>query len=115
MRTSKTPVTYIDIVKVIFLKRQFIAELLDDFGEPEGVAAYLKKVANSSFLMFFLKKDIKNIEKQADLLREAEYESYLEMLDYKERHSVCYNCPWGNGEGGCTIPGYCPDPQYGSC
>lgn len=53
MRTSKTPVTYIDRVKVIFLKRQFIAELLDDFGEPEGVAAYLKKVANSSFLMFF--------------------------------------------------------------
>lgn len=21
----------------------------------------------------------------------------------------CYDCPWGNGEGGCTIPGYCPD------
>lgn len=105
MRISKMPVA-INRVKAIFKKRKFIAELCADFGEPEGVAAYLKKVANSSFLMFFLKKDIKNIEKQADLWREAEseYESYLD----------CYNCPWGNGEGGCTIPGYCPDPQYES-
>lgn len=117
MRTSKMPVA-IDRVKAIFKKRKFIAELWADFGEPEGVAEYLKKVANSSFLMFLLKKDINNIDKQVDLWREAEseYESYLEMLDYKEsqRHHVCYNCPWGNGEGGCTIPGYCPDPQYES-
>lgn len=39
-------------------------------------------------------------------------DAFVYLVDYsdgnnKEEEGGCYDCPWGNGEGGCTIPGHC--------
>ena len=90
MRTSKTPVTVADKLKVIFQKKKFLAELCEDFGEPEGVATHLKKIASTPLLSFLLKEDIKEYEKEACKWAEAEFQNYLERMEESEYEESIY-------------------------
>ena len=96
----------INIVKLVFFKKKYISSLCEYYGYPQGVRDNLQFMAsNYPFLSNLLKKDIEDFDKEV----EEEYQNYLESQIYKsERQGGCYDCPWGNGEGGCTIPTYCP-------
>lgn len=105
MRTFETPATNKEKLMAVFRRKQLIWELCEDFGEPGGVAHHLKKIASNKFLMLLLEKEIKVFEKEAD----DWHALYLEREYEREKYqSGCYACGMGNGEGGCTIPGYCP-------
>jgi len=95
----------INILKLVFLKNKYISSLCKYYGSPQEVRDYLQDMADKyQILSKFLKNDIEKFDREV----EEEYQNYLENLNYiREKENGCYDCPWGNGEGGCTIPGYC--------
>ena len=95
-----------NIVKVVLCKRNYISELCDYYGNPQGVRDHLLLISKESrILSKYLRKDIEKFDRDI----EEEYKCYLESQNYSEEsQGGCFDCPWGNGEGGCTIPGYCP-------
>ena len=102
-------ITYKDFLQCIFCRKHYLSQLCDEYCNPGDVGIYLQEVAQKyPFIARFLKKDIAHLlslEKQ----RQADYEEAdLEEQALEEARAAnpCYNCPNGNGEGGCTI-GYC--------
>ncbi len=93
---------FANIVKLVLCKKKYIDELCEHYGNPQDVRDHLLLIANDSrFLSHFLRKDIKNLDKEV----EYRYFLFLESQIYsQERQGGCFDCPWGNGEGGCTIP-----------
>lgn len=63
------------------------------------------------FQKIVIRKDIENLSKLAEQYDQAAEEAYQDWLVMKEEEishrGGCFDCPQGNGEGGCTIPGYC--------
>lgn len=102
-------ITYKDFLQCIFCRKHYLSQLCDEYCNPGDVGIHLQEVAHKyPFTASFLKKDITDLlslEKQ----RQADYEeAVLEKQALEEAHAAnpCYDCPSGNGEGGCTI-GYC--------
>ena len=96
---------FIEIVKIVFCKKKYINDLCEYYGNPQEVRDHLLDMADThQILSKLLRSDIEMFDKEV----EEEYQNYLETQNYiNERQGGCYDCPWGNGEGGCTIPGYC--------
>jgi len=96
---------FINILKIVFCKKTYIDELCEYYGEPQGVRDHLQLMVNNyQFLSKFLRKNIENLDREIEKL----YQNFLENQELSsERQGGCYDCPWGNGEGGCTIHGYC--------
>ena len=105
MERGKKMKNFINIVKIVFCKRIYIRELCAYYGNPTEVRDHLQFMANNyQFLSNLLRKDIENFDNEV----KEEYQNFLESQKYtSERQGGCYDCPWGNGEGGCTISGYC--------
>ena len=101
-------------IKAVVFKEDFIQSLCYECGCAEGVADALNAfVDGSPLLRFIFQKDIESFEKEEREWVEfqmAQHKEYLEELQRQEEDE-CYRCPMGNGEGGCTIPGYCPRPD----
>ncbi len=110
IRTSKSSATFKDVIKVLFMKKSLINELCSDFGEPYGVYSFLKKISSmSSLLKWVLKKDLEHFKKINEEWQLYEKERMM-IAEDTARHAYknkCICCDMGNGEGGCTIPGYC--------
>lgn len=103
-------ITYRDIMQCIFCKKHYLSQLCDEYGNPGDVGIHLQEVAHKyPFIACFLKEDITDLLSLAEEWQADSEETYLEYLEEKafEKAHACYNCPNGNGEGGCTIPGYC--------
>lgn len=96
---------FANIVKLVFGKKKYITELCGYYGNPQEVRDHLQLIVNNyQILSILLRKDIEKFDREV----EEEYQTFLESQNYtQERQGGCYDCPWGNGEGGCTIPGYC--------
>lgn len=98
---------FINILKIVFCKKIYIDGLYEYYGEPQGVYDHLQSmVDNHQFLLVFLRKNIEDLDREIEKWDQYFFENQ-ELSS--ERQGGCYDCPWGNGEGGCTIPGYCPD------
>ena len=80
---------------------------LTDDGNPQDVRDYLQLLANRNRLLAIsLKDDICDLNKIVAENFRLQQESYEEYLQEKRmRTSGCTGCPYGNGEGGCTIGG----------
>ena len=77
------------------------------FGTVYDELDFLKKfVTKYIVLKKIFEKDIQYLTNYIEEFENLEYQNYLEHEDEKENHNGCIDCPWGNGEGGCTI-GYC--------
>lgn len=96
---------FVKFVKIAFLKRNYIRKLYENLVFPQDVRDHLVLLSNSSRLLsIILKKDIEEF----DRVVEEDYKRYLEsQIDSQEHQGGCFDCPWGNGEGGCTVP-CCP-------
>ena len=101
-----------DVVKLVFAKKAYLLKLCGILGSPHELRDYLKEMENKySFLKIVIRKDIEYYSKQAEQYDQAAEEAYQDWLVMKEEEishrGGCFDCPQGNGEGGCTIPGYC--------
>jgi len=98
-------INFTNILKLVFCKKKYIDELCDYYVNPQEVRDHLQLIANRfKFFSFLIMEDIEELDKVV----EEDYQNYLISQEYaQERSGGCYDCPWGNGEGGCTIPGYC--------
>ncbi len=100
-----------DAAKLIFSKKAYLSRLCDILGSPHELRDYLKEMENKyPFLKMVIRKDIEYYSKQAEQYDQAAEEAYKDWLVMKEEkifQGGCFDCPQGNGEGGCTIPGYC--------
>ena len=101
-----------DAAKLIFPKKAYLSRLCDVLGSPHELRDYLKEMENKyPFLKIVIRKDIENLSKLAEQYDQAAEEAYQDWLVMKEEEishrGGCFDCPQGNGEGGCTIPGYC--------
>ena len=96
---------FINVVKIVLCKKKYISNLCERYGNPQEVRDHLQFMANNyQIISKFLRKDIEKFDREV----EEDYQNFLESQNYlQERQGSCYDCPWGNGEGGCTIPGYC--------
>lgn len=105
----------INIFKFIFLKKRSIEQLCDYYGNPQDVRDYLQLLANRNRLLAIsLKDDICDLNKIVAENFRLQQESYEEYLQEKRmRTSGCTGCPYGNGEGGCTIGGCTRTEQGG--
>ncbi|MEE1255556.1 MAG: hypothetical protein UHN47_03455 [Lachnospiraceae bacterium] len=105
---------FTNMIKLLFLKKKYISRLCGYYGNPQEVRDHLQFMAKKyQFLSVFLKKDIddfdKEVEKEYQNYIEG-YQNYIEGIELSPKYATgCYNCPWGDGEGGCTIPTYCPN------
>lgn len=95
-----------NFVKIVFFKKNYIGKLCEDYGNPQDVRDHLVLLSNNSRLLsIILKKDIEEFDRAV----EEDYKYYLENHIVSQAHQGgCFDCPWGNGEGGCTIP-CCPN------
>lgn len=93
---------FINIVMLVLCKKKYIDKLCGDFGNSEDVRNHLQFIVKKhQVLARFLRNDIEEFDRDVE-------EEYRRRQDYLiESRGGCYDCPWGNGEGGCTIPGYC--------
>ena len=101
-----------DAAKLIFSKKAYLLKLCGILGSPHEIRDYLKEMENKyPFLKAVIRKDIENFSKLAEQYDQAAEEAYQDWLVMKEEEishrGGCFDCPQGNGEGGCTIPGYC--------
>lgn len=101
-----------DAAKLIFSKKAYLSRLCGILGSPHELRDYLKEMENKyPFLKIVIRKDIENFSKlaeQYDQEAEEAYQDWIDMKDEENSHrGSCFDCPQGNGEGGCTIPGYC--------
>lgn len=85
------------------IKKRYISNLCGKYGNPQDVRDKLLTIVNKyPFLNLIFKNDINRFDQEV----EKEHKLYLENRAYvNERRGSCYDCPYGNGEGGCTIGG----------
>lgn len=106
-----------DLIKFTFLKQRSIAWLCDEYGNPQDVRDYLQQLSDDNRLLaIFVKENIRELDQMIEEDSRRHKEAYEEYLLEKQTHaSGCVDCPFGNGEGGCTIPpGSCNwDEEYG--
>lgn len=95
-----------EIIEILTRRKGYIGKLCDYYGEPAGVLEHLRHLASKyPFLLLILRKDIESYS-----IATKEYNTCLfDAQDLEDNQGGCFSCPWGNGEGGCTIPGYCPN------
>ena len=101
-----------DVVKLVFAKKAYLLKLCGILGSPHEIRDYLKEMENKyPFLKIVIRKDIENFSKLAEQYDQEAEEAYQDWIDMKDEEishrGSCFDCPQGNGEGGCTIPGYC--------
>ena len=101
-----------DAAKLIFSKKAYLSRLCDVLGSAHELRDYLKEMEYKyPFLKIVIRKDIENLSKLSEQYDQAAEEAYQDWLVMKEEEishrGGCFDCPQGNGEGGCTIPGYC--------
>ena len=78
------------------MRKAYLADLCEDYGEPLGVLNYLLDlIMKYPLLKPLLQKDVNQLKKDVEYTPEESYFSEV---------SECCSCEWGNGEGGCTIP-----------
>ena len=102
---EKIKMKLINILRIIFCKKIYINNLCDYFGNPQDVLDELQLTAKKSkILHFLLKKELEDFNR----IVEEEYQDFLIGQSLvQEEQGGCVDCPWGNGEGGCTIPSCC--------
>lgn len=95
-----------DVFKFIFLKKHSIAQLCDYYGNPQDVRDHLQLLSDSNRLLAIsLKNNIRVLNQMIEEDFRRYQEAYEEYLSQKQIGiSGCVDCPFGNGEGGCTIP-----------
>jgi hypothetical protein len=95
----------INELKFLFLKKHSIEQLCDYYVDPQEVRDYLQLLADRNRLLAIsLKDDIRNLNQIIDedyRLQQQGYEEYL--LEKQINSGGCIDCPFGNGEGECTI------------
>lgn len=99
-------ISYKDVFKFIFLKKHSIAQLCDYYGNPQDVRDHLQLLSDSNRLLAIsLKNNIRVLNQMVEEDFRRYQEAYEEYLSQKQIGiSRCVDCPFGNGEGGCTIP-----------
>ena len=104
-------INLMSIIKLVFYKKKYISELCEYYGEPKGVRDHLLFLVNSyPIFSKHLSKEIARFNQETK--DDEEYRmSIINYIEEEPRQGGCYDCPWGNGEGGCTIPGYCTDSE----
>ena len=92
------------LIKLLFSKKKYLEDLCDKYGNAEDVRDHLLEVITKyPFLSCILKDNIEEL----NLFIEREIQlSIIDLETSSEPRGGCYDCPYGNGEGGCTIP-YC--------
>lgn len=92
------------LIKLLFSKKKYLEDLCDKYGNAEDVRDHLLEVITKyPFLSCILKDNIEEL----NLFIEREIQlSIIDLETSAEPRGGCYDCPYGNGEGGCTIP-YC--------
>lgn len=96
-------ITIINAIKLFipFTRRKYISGLCGYYGCPSDVLEVLQQICKRyPILSKFLKTEIAQLQKVVEYY-------YAPTHDDPEEYG-CRVCEWGNGEGGCTIPGYCP-------
>lgn len=102
-------VKLMDIIKLVFCKKKYISELCVEYACPEGVRDHLLFLVNTyPIFSKYLRADIERLKELEDYNKETEE---LNQQSLELEQGGCYDCPWGNGEGGCTI-GYCQDSDF---
>ncbi len=100
------------------LRGNYISSLCECYDSVDMLDFLQKMCAKYKILVHFLKKEIAQKQKEVEFLlsppdiKEISIEEIKEIEEMRKvlqmPNSKCCRCPWGNGEGGCTIPGYCP-------
>ena len=102
-----------ELMKYIVNREIYLENLCEYYGEPEGVADHLKTLTKKHPLFSSLfQKDILRLTEEADRQKEWAYQrelKYEQKMQEERENGRCMDCPWGNGAGGCSIPGYCPE------
>lgn len=84
-----------------FARKKYLSNLSDYYGCPNDVLWTLQQMCEKyPILSKPLKTEIARLQSAVEYYSAPYYE---ELEEYG-----CRTCEWGNGEGGCTIPGYCP-------
>ena len=100
------------------LRGNYISSLCEGYDSVDMLDFLQKMCAKYKILVHFLKKEIAQKQKEVEFLlsppdiKEISIEEIKEIEEMREvmrqPNSKCCRCPWGHGEGGCTISGYCP-------
>lgn len=102
-----------EMMRYMTNRKTYLEGLCEYYSEPEGVADHLKSVAQKHpFLSKIFQKDINKFAEEAERQKEWEYQRHLkyeQKMQEERENDGCTNCPWGNGAGGCSIPGYCQE------
>lgn len=94
----------INAIRLYINKERYISILCGYFGCPDDVLNTLVCFCTKyPFLNSRLQKQMKHIQEDSKRWNTPpdDYETV--------NRGGCYDCEWGNGEGGCTIPDYCPN------
>lgn len=101
-----------DYMKLVFSKKNYIDDLCAFYGNPEDVRDHLLKMENKCGILKplfsrILKKDIEKFNtviEREQLMKYDEYNQKLAEDDSYNSDNACYDCPYSDGEGSCTIP-----------
>ena len=98
-----------ETIKLIFFKKKYLSILEDEYGNPEDVSVHLQKISKKNFFFRrYLKKDIEMYDEENLRWIENTLERKQKFQEEEEKQRLynggCVECPYGNGEGGCTIP-----------
>lgn len=99
-----------EALMIMFQREAYLKKLREYYSDPEDMSKYLHDVVlKTPFLSHFLDREIidldikiRNHREHLESLYISEKEAREESLD--SQNDGCCNCPYGNGEGGCTIP-----------
>ena len=90
------------MMRYIVSRETYLENLCECYSEPESVADHLKNLVKKHPLFSrMFQKDIRRLteEDQREL-------KYAQEIQKEHENGGCMDCPWGNGAGGCGIPGY---------
>lgn len=106
-----------ELRRYIVNRERYLENLCEHCGEPEGVADHLKTLAKRHpFFSQMLQNDISRFADEAERQKEWAYQrelKYKQKMQEERENDRCMDCPWGNGAGGCSIPGYCQEEMEG--
>lgn len=106
-----------ELMEYITNKKSYLENICEYYGEPEGVADHLKNLAKKHLLFSkMFQKDIRRFAEETDRQKELAYQrelKYEKKMQEERENGGCMDCPWGNGAGGCSIPGYCQEEMGG--
>ena len=102
-----------EMMRYVTNRKTYLENLCECYGEPEGVADHLKALAKKHPLFSkMFQRDIRKFTAEADRQKEWAYQrelKYEQKMQEERENGGCMDCPWGNGAGGCSIPGYCQE------